>query len=152
MRTKSIIYIFAFVGTIALASCCDTQEGNFESYSRELKVEQNEAVVGLSRSLLPSKHFESYRQHENDRSFHSDIAFYETVLSYGPCTDPNPVFFLANAYIATNQQNYGVSYFEAVLDRFRLQMTDEVTSNYLSAYALLRASYADNVGLISEIG
>lgn len=152
MKTKSRTYFLALAVAIILAGCSNLQETKFEPYPKKRKVEQNEAVVGLSKSLLPSKDFESFKQHENNRSFHSDIAFYETVLSYGPSTDPNPVFLLANAYIAANQQQYGIPYFENILSRFRLWMTDEVRSNYLSAYALLRASYTEDIDIFSRIG
>ncbi|WP_165819368.1 MBL fold metallo-hydrolase [Flagellimonas aquimarina] len=151
MKLKPLYYLLALTVTIPMACIVERPEQKFETYKRNTSLQEKIATVGLSESLLPSKDFESFKQHENDRSFHADIAFYETVMSYGPITDPNPVFLLANAYIATNQQNYGISYFESSLGYFHLQMTDEVKSNYLSAYALLRASYADNISLISRI-
>ncbi|WP_350291655.1 MBL fold metallo-hydrolase [uncultured Croceitalea sp.] len=152
MKTKSLIYLSGLIATIVLA--CDTEETktDLEPYTKDSNIEQNTSIVGLSESLHPSRGFASFKQHENDRSFHSDIAFYETVLSYGSIEDPNPVFLLANAYIATNQQNYGIPYFETLLGRYRNKMSDQVRSNYLSAYALLRASYADNISFVSRIG
>lgn len=152
MKTKLLIYLSVLITSIIMS--CNTVETKtaVEPYVVDLHIEQNTSIVALSKSLHPSKDFVAFKQHENDRSFHSDIAFYEVVLSYGPSKDPNPIFLLANAYIATNQQNYGIRYFENILERFRFQMSGEVRSNYLSAYALLRASYADNVSLFIRMG
>ncbi len=152
MKLKVPYYLTVLTTAILTACSGEPSEQNFAPYTENASIEQKTASVGLSKSLLPSRRFESFKQHENDRSFHADIAFYETVLSYGSSTDPNPIFLLANAYIATNQQKYGIAYFESSLGSFDFQMTDEVKSNYLSAYALLRASYADNISLISRIG
>ncbi len=152
MKTKSIIYLSGLIATIILACSTEKTKTDIEPYTKDSSIEQNTSIVGLSESLHPSSDFVSFKQHENDRSFHSDIAFYETVLSYGPIESPNPVFLLANAYIATNQQNYGIPYFEILLEKFRNKMSDQVRSNYLSAYALLRASHADNVSFVSRIG
>ncbi|WP_430965503.1 MBL fold metallo-hydrolase [Spongiimicrobium sp. 2-473A-2-J] len=152
MKTKSLSYLTVLLATLLVACAQQSNIPDVPSYTDGALINENTAQRGLSETLLPSKDFEHFKPHENDRSFHSDIAFYETVLSYGPSKDPNPVFLLANAYIAANQQQHGIPYFESVLGRFRLQMSDGVRSNYLSAYALLRASYADNISLISRMG
>jgi len=107
--------------------------------------------AGLSSSLAPAAMFESFGKTEGDRSFHADIALYETVLSYGPIADPRPLFLLANAYIVANQQQYGIAFFERLLKRYQTKMTDDVRAAHLSAYALLRATYADRVPIPGRI-
>ena len=62
---------------------------------------------------------------EGDRSFHADSAFYEAALSYGPITDPRPIFLLTNAYIVAHQQEHGISFFERLLKRYENRMTDD---------------------------
>ncbi len=86
-----------------------------------------------------------------DRSFHSDIAFYETVLAEGPISDPRPPFLLANSYIVTSQQEIGIAFFEEVLQRHGTAMSGENRSTYLAALSLLRATYAEEVPLFSRI-
>ncbi len=108
-------------------------------------------ISGLSNSLAPAPIFEDFGSAEGDRSFHADIAFYETVLSYGPVTDARPVFLLANAYIVSNQQKIGIAYFERLLTRYENQMTNEVRSTYLAAYSLVRATYAEDVPIPGRI-
>lgn len=137
---------------MVLLQACTSSSQEINTNNIQNSTKEFTGTVGLTTSLLPSKNFNNFKQHENDRSFHSDIAFYEVVLSYGPIEDPNPVFLLANAYIASNQQEYGIRYFEGLLNDFGSQMTNTIKSNYLSAYALLRATYADHVGLFSRIG
>ncbi|MHA1600204.1 MAG: MBL fold metallo-hydrolase [Alphaproteobacteria bacterium] len=112
---------------------------------------QHTRDTGLSTSLAPAEVFENFGKSEGDRSFHADIAFYETVLSYGPITDPRPLFLLANGYIVTNQQRYGIAFLERLLTRYQTQMTDDVRAAHLSAYALLRATYAERVPIPARI-
>ncbi len=104
------------------------------------------------RSLGTANGFERFAEFSGDRSFHSNIALYETVLSYGPVKDPRPVFLLANAYIITNQQKVGIAFFEKQLETYSEKMVPEVEAVYLSAYALLRATYADEVNFFMRIG
>lgn len=112
--------------------------------------EQQLHQTGLTKSLAPA--FEEFGSSEGDRSFHSDIQYYEVVLSYGPVADPRPVFLLVNAYIVSSQQEYGIRFFEKLLERYENQMTNEMRATYLSAYALLRATYAEEVFLLKRIG
>ena len=147
---ESKLFIYPMLLIFGLFQACHTTSEPLNNKSTNFK--EVVGKVGLTESLLPSKPFSTFKQHENDRSFHADIAFYETVLSYGPIEDPNPVFLLANAYIASNQQDYGIPYFENIIERFSSQMNDGAKSNYLSAYALLRASYAERIGILSRIG
>ncbi|MCZ6781560.1 MAG: MBL fold metallo-hydrolase [Nitrospirae bacterium] len=107
--------------------------------------------AGLSTSLAPAETFRDFGQMEGDRSFHADIAFYEVVLSYGPISDPRPILLLTNSYIVANQQEYGISFLERLLRRHQNRMEDETQAVYLSAYALLRATYAERVPVPGRI-
>jgi glyoxylase-like metal-dependent hydrolase (beta-lactamase superfamily II) len=109
---------------------------------------QNNPHIGLQVSST----FEVHAHSDTDRPYHSDIAFYETVLSHGPVTDPRLPFLLANAYIATSQQAVGITYFEDALGQFGETMSPPVQSTYLAAYALLRGTYASEVSLLNRIG
>ncbi|MEX0291064.1 MAG: MBL fold metallo-hydrolase [Flavobacteriaceae bacterium] len=151
MKTKSLLYLLGLLISL-LVACKHEIKQLPNSYLQRASIEEVTAQAGLSKVLRPSKDFGTFKQHVNDRSFHADIAYYEVILSYGAIEDPNPVFLLANAYIASNQQNYGIPYFDGLLARFELQMTDETRANYLSAYALLKASHAENIGVFSRIG
>ncbi|WP_421780779.1 MBL fold metallo-hydrolase [Kiloniella litopenaei] len=108
--------------------------------------------AGLSQSLSPAEGFEEFGKAEGDRSFHSDMLYGEIVLSYGPVEDPRPIFLLANSYIVSNQQKYGIAFFEKLLKRYENHFSADVKANYLAAYAILRATYADNVFLLNRIG
>jgi len=116
------------------------------------KAEHRVVTAGLSESLAPSPDFETFLVSNGDRSFHSNLAFYETVLSYGPLADPRPIFLLANSYIVNRQQAQGIDFLEKTLSQYGETMNPEVKSTYLSAYALLRATYADEVVLFKRIG
>lgn len=107
--------------------------------------------TGLATSLAPAVAFEAFGKAEGDRSFHSDIVFYEVALSYGPLADPRAIFLLVNSYIVTKQQQYGISFIERLLKRYEASMTADMKASYLSAYALLRATYADQVAIPGRI-
>ena len=84
--------------------------------------------------------------------FRSDIAFFETVLSYGRNADPRNTFLIVNAYLNTNQQAQGIAFFERLLKRHANNMDAQVRASTLAAYAILRATYAERVPLLSRIG
>ena len=86
-----------------------------------------------------------------DRSFHPDIAFYESVLSVRPVADPRPPFLLANSYIVTSQQEIGISFFEQALASQSSEMSPQTQSTYLAALALLRATHADQIPIWNRI-
>jgi len=108
--------------------------------------------AGMSTSLAPAPEFGGFGSSEGDRSFHSDIEYYEVILSYGAVEDPRPVFLMVNAYIVASQQEHGIRFFQKILKHYKNQMTGEMRATYLSAYALLRATYADEVFLPKRIG
>ena len=136
-------------GAFALSACApENQADDIEPLAGNSEIEERILSAGLASSLASAAGFEGFGAVDGDRSFHSDIALYETVLSYGPVDDPRPVFLLANAYITSSQQIIGIAYFERLLKRYENQMSDDVRSTYLSAYAVLRATYAAEVPMI----
>ena len=137
---------------LALSACAPHNDATeVAPLTAQTTPEQRVVEAGLSRSLAPAEVFEAFGKAEGDRSFHADIAFYEVVLSYGPVADPRPIFLLTNAYIVTNQQSYGLSYLERLLKRYESAMSDDTRAVYLSAYALLRATYAERVPIPGRI-
>ncbi|MBW4707471.1 MBL fold metallo-hydrolase [Roseobacter sp. YSTF-M11] len=108
-------------------------------------------IAGLTTSLAPADGFAEFGDTGTDRSFHFEISFLETVLSYGPSDDARPVFLLANAYIIASQQNHGIAFFDRQLVQFGARMSDITRSSYLAAQSLLRATYADRVPLLKRI-
>ena len=147
------IQLIAVTGLLTLSACA-SQNGaiNVQTLSSNDKVKPQLANKGLSSSLVTASIFENFGKAEDDRSYHSDITYLETVLSYGPIADPQPLFLLINAYIVTKQQAYGIAFIERSLKRYQNKMSDDVRAVYLSGYALLRATYADDVALLSRIG
>lgn len=139
-------------GILLIAACAPT-EGivDIEPLLPSSVAEERTRQAGLSITLAPADGFDAFARFENDRSFHADIALYESVLSYSPLADPRPVFLLANNYIVANQQDVGIAYFARLLKRYELQMSDDQRATYLAAYALLRATYADEIALPKRI-
>lgn len=146
------LLVLLMTGSIILSACVPQNNAlEVEALGAEVSPEQQLVQAGMAASLAPAVTFEAFGKAEGDRSFHSDIAFYETVLSYGPLADPRPIFLLANAYIVTSQQQYGIAFLERLLKRFKNRMTADMQASYLSAYALLRATYADQVAIPGRI-
>ena len=119
---KSIRPLIA--GSLVVLTACAPHNDltNVEPLSTTEPVEQRTTETGLSMSLAPANVFEAFGRADGDRSFHADIVFYETVLSYGPIADPRPLFLLSNAYIVANQQEYGISFLERMLRRYEDSM------------------------------
>ncbi len=137
---------------VALTACAPQNDAtSVEPLSTTEPVAQRTTETGLSTSLAPANPFEAFGRADGDRSFHADIVFYETVLSYGPIADPRALFLLSNAYIVADQQEYGISFLERVLSRYEDSMSDDMRAVHLSAYALLRATYADRVPIPGRI-
>ena len=114
-------------------------------------IEQQTAGHYIFPSLKHAPSFENFGSEDKERSFHSDLAFFETVMSYGKNKDPRVTLLMVNAYLANNQHAHGIAFFERLLKHYGGNMDDEVQAIYLSAYALLRATYADQVALFSRI-
>ncbi|WP_168206348.1 MBL fold metallo-hydrolase [Labrenzia sp. PHM005] len=122
-----------------------------ESISNSTTAEQikNHAHIEV---MAPAKGFETLGPDDPDRSFHSDILYYETILSYGRNDDIRNVFLLINAYINANQQAYGIDFFERYLDRYSNDLDEVFRAQHLAALAILRATHADSVPLHRRIG
>ena len=74
---------------VALAACAPQNDAmNIEPLSANEIPGQQIIERGLSTSLAPAEAFEAFSKADGDRSFHADIEFFETVLSYGPIADP----------------------------------------------------------------
>ena len=146
--------IHSFIATCLITSTACAPQNDADDVSllgAEEEVGQQTIETALSLSLAPAESFKGFGRPEGDRSFHADIAFYEVILSYGPIADPRPILFLTNAYIATNQQRYGIAFLERSLKRYQSRMSDDTRAVYPSAYALLRATYADRVPIPGRI-
>lgn len=148
--TLRLLLTSAAIASLGACSPVD-QSVNVNALAPNDSVKEQTQKSGLSVSLAPATGFESVAQFEDDRSFHSDIAVLETILSYGPVTDPRPVFLLANGYIVANQQEEGIAFFQRILKRYENKFSDDQRATYMAAYALLRATYADHVPLPSRI-
>jgi glyoxylase-like metal-dependent hydrolase (beta-lactamase superfamily II) len=107
---------------------------------------------GMILSLDMAPVFKNTDSEDKDRSFHSTIVYFETLLSYGNNKDPRNTFVLVNEYLVSNQQKQGIAFFETLLKRYDKQLDDQTRAAYLAAYAILRATYADNVMLLKRIG
>lgn len=147
---KTLKYLIAFLTVLsACAPRSDTHD--VDALPAGASMQERTHQAGLSISLAPAEGFERFARFEDDRSFHASMALYETVLSYGPLDDARPVFLLANAYIVTNQQKIGIAFFERLLAQYELQMSGDQKATYMAAYALLRATHADNISLPNRI-
>ncbi len=115
---------------------------------------QNQNIIDseLSQTLAPADGFSEFAQLNNDRSFHYELLFFEVVNSYGIQEDPINIFLMISFYLNANQQAYGVKFFERIFEVYGSQMNDKTKANYLAAYAILRATYADEVSLFKRIG
>jgi len=106
---------------------------------------------GYVDSLGPAPEFGRLTVGHTDRSFHSALRYFETVMSYGKNTDPRATLLMLNAYLNANQQADGIAFFETFLRVHGRQIPDDVRAVYLSALAILRATHAERVPLIRRI-
>ena len=116
--------------------------------------ERSEEVLrrtGLVESLAPAVSFEDFGHSAGDRSFHPELEFFEIVQSYGPSADPRNLFLMVSFYLAVHQQEYGIAFLEHLLARYANQMDDSVRATHLAAYAILRATWADQVAVPGRI-
>ncbi|MCF6324033.1 MAG: MBL fold metallo-hydrolase [Gammaproteobacteria bacterium] len=115
-------------------------------------ITEQTAQYSLASSLNHAPKFKGFGAEDKERSFHSDLDFFETVMSYGINTDPRITFLMVNAYQAHNQHAHGIAFFEKLLHQYENNMDNEVHATYLAAYAILRATYANEVSLLKRIG
>jgi len=148
-RINTAVRSLLLAGLLAASTALLTR---VQASEAQADVKQNIYRAELTESLAAAELFREFGNLTKDRSFNSDALFFETLLSYGPVDDPRPVLLLVNTYITTNQQEIGIRFFEKLLATYRLTMTDQQAATYLSAYALLRATHAEQVFLLSRIG
>ena len=95
--------------------------------------------------------FQEFSHPSPDRSFQSNIDMLEVIQSHGLNTDPRVTFLLVNAYLTSNQHRRGIRFFEKLLDTYQNTMADDVHAIHLSAYAVVRATFAGKVFLPRRI-
>jgi len=144
--------ITSSIVAITLSACSATANAN-----KVTPLQQHESVsekvhkTGLVDSLGLSKDFEHINDLNKESSFHPEIDYFEVLLSYGIDANPKNMLLLLNYYVAANQQARGIEFFEHYLKKYENKMDDLTRSNILSAYAVLRATYADNIILPKRI-
>jgi len=119
--------------------------------STTLKSKSRSTSHGRSQSLDYAEAFEGFSHAAKDRSFQPTIDLLEVILSYGVNTDPRITFLLVNAYLTCNQHERGIRFFEKLLNKYQNTMTEDVHAVHLSAYAVLRGTYADEVFVLKRI-
>ncbi len=107
--------------------------------------------TGDTKSLTPAQGFETFGSFDKARSFHPQIEFFETVLSYGPTADPRNMLLLLNHYLIANQHKQGIHFLERLFEHYNSIMDSETKAAYLASYAILRATYADEIPLLRRI-
>ncbi|MCF6255935.1 MAG: MBL fold metallo-hydrolase [Gammaproteobacteria bacterium] len=145
------LYIFVTTFLIFPLAGCANEIINSNSLDPG-EIKEQTAQYRSAPSLKYASGFKGFGSEDKERSFHSDLDFFETVMSYGKNTDPRVTFLMVNAYLAHNQHAHGIEFFEKLLQQYEKNMDDEVRATYLAAYAILRATYANEVSLFKRIG
>lgn len=107
---------------------------------------------GRTDSLVPLFDLGPRKKENRNRSFHSSLQLFETLLSYGRTEDPRVVLQAVNGYINARQQAVGIDLFKGILDRHQDTMSVDGRALYLSSLAILRATHAERVPLLKRIG
>lgn len=81
-----------------------------------------------------------------------ELAYLKQVNQWRPPSDPQLLFILMQQFANAGRHAEGITYFEDVLNRFSLQLTDHQKAQYLVAIASLRAGHADEVFLFKRLG
>lgn len=151
---KSFAIAAAFSASLSIFVACATNDTSQETIPLKAGqvVELQTTRRGLTTSLDYASGFNQLNLDEKERSFHPAINYFETLLSYGNNNDPRNTFLLVNEYLVSNQQKYGIRFFDTLLRRYDQQLTDKTRAHYLAANAILRATHADNIQLLSRIG
>jgi len=79
------------------------------------------------------------------------LEYLKSLHQAGPVTEPQLVAFLMQQFMNANQQHAAIAFFESFLQKHGGQLSPEQTGLYLSALGVLRASYANQVPLLSRI-
>jgi len=86
------------------------------------------------------------------RANDAPLEYLKTVSGLGPVQDPQILFLLMSQYLAANDAEGGIAYFNDMLQRYDQQLSDPQRSLYLSAIGLLRASHAKDVSFFHRYG
>jgi glyoxylase-like metal-dependent hydrolase (beta-lactamase superfamily II) len=81
-----------------------------------------------------------------------ELAYLKQVNQWRPPSDLQLLFLLMQQFANAGRHVEGIAYFETVLDRFSLKLTDNQKAQYLVATAFLRASRANDVFLFKRLG
>ena len=150
MKTSHIV--LSTILAISFSACSATikKEGIVPLDKNELAIQKQE-IKGLVSSLSASSYFENIDPSNTQKSFHPEMDYLEVLLSYNIPEDPSSMLLLLNYYVAANQQVRGIDFFERILEKYQYQMSDITRSNVLAVYAVLRATYANDVALAIRI-
>jgi len=152
-HTRSPVAPYIFLATLLIFSVVGCANDAIKANPVDTdELTEQAARYDLPLSLNHAAEFKGFGSEDKERSFHSDLDFFETVMSYGINTDPRITFLMLNAYLAHKQHAHGIAFFEKLLQQYEKNMDDEVRATYLSAYAILRATYANEVFLLKRIG
>ena len=145
--------ILLSVAVLSLLSACANKSAldKIEPLAKNKIVKQQSTKNLLVNSLDSAKYFDNIAKENKEQSFHSQIEFLETVLSYGALKDPKNILLLTNYYIATNQLEQGIEFYERLLKRYEKTIDVPTRANLLSVYAVVRALHANDVALYKRI-
>jgi len=149
MKKKILLSLITF----SILSGCATKQNfkNIKPLAKNQSVEEVISNISQVNSLGNAKYFENLAETKEERSFHSQIEFLETVLSYGKLQDPKNILLLTNYYIASNQLEQGIEFYARLLKRYYKTIDAPTRSNLLSVYAVVRALHANDVALYKRI-
>jgi len=111
---KKQILLSAVVITLLSACATKGKIEEIEPLGKNQVVEQRVKHVSLVNSLNNAQYFDNIEAENQEQSFHSQIEFLETVLSYGELKDSKNILLLTNYYIASNQLERGIDFYEAL--------------------------------------
>ena len=126
---------------------------DIEPLEEKERPHQRKVETGVVESLGMAPGFEEFDFENNqDRSYHQNLELLKVLVSYGPTQDPRVVFLLVSFYLSANQQEDGILFFETFLKRYANQLSGTMKAHHLTAYAILRATFAERVPLWKRIG
>ncbi|HLA62208.1 MAG TPA: hypothetical protein VK626_08180, partial [Nitrospiraceae bacterium] len=85
------------------------------------------------------------------QTYNAELEYLKSLHQAGPVTEPQLVAFLMQQFMNANQLHAGIAFFESFLQKHGGQLSPEQTGLYLSALGVLRATYANQVPLLSRI-
>ncbi len=85
------------------------------------------------------------------KTYHSELEYLKKINSVGPAGDPQIILLLMAQYLNANQKEAGIRFFTSFIKKYDKQLSPPQKSLYLSALALIRASHAQNIALLSRV-